>query len=68
LIFYAFFHGRILEGEMSKAARVAGSSSLASTSSQKSEGHPLVAIAIFCGIGLLATLVAILMGMELTLY
>jgi uncharacterized transporter YbjL len=51
---------------MSKAARIVSAAiSAASTSSQKSQGHPLVTIALFCGIGLLVSLVAIHMGLQL---
>jgi hypothetical protein len=54
---------------MPKAARVAATISAApSVSSQKSQGHPLVTIALFCGIGLLISLVAIHMGLELSFY
>jgi hypothetical protein len=55
---------------MPKAARIsaqitASPTSPASTvSSQKSESHPLVAIALFSGIGLLISLVAILFGVQ----
>jgi hypothetical protein len=57
---------------MPKAARVSAqipassaSSVPASTaSSEKSESHPLVSIALFSGIGLLVTLVAILLGVQ----
>jgi hypothetical protein len=31
---------------------------------KQSEGHPLVSIALFCGIGLLVSLVAMLMGVQ----
>jgi hypothetical protein len=47
---------------MPKAARISARIPAATVSSEKSEGHPLVPIAIFCGIGLLASLIAILMG------
>jgi hypothetical protein len=33
-------------------------------SAKQSEGHPLVSIALFCGIGLLVSLVAMLMGVQ----
>ena len=33
-------------------------------SSQKSDGHPLISIAIFSGVGLLASLIAVLCGVE----
>jgi hypothetical protein len=47
---------------MRKAARISAPISDASASSEPSEGHPLVWIALFCGTGLLVSLVAILMG------
>ena len=34
-------------------------------SSQKSDGHPLISIAIFSGVGLLASLIEILCGVQL---
>jgi hypothetical protein len=33
-------------------------------SSQKSDGHPLISIAIFSGLGLLGSLIAILCGVQ----
>jgi uncharacterized transporter YbjL len=51
---------------MSKAARtISAAIAAASTSSQRSQGHPLVTISLFCGVGLLVSLVAIHMGLEL---
>jgi hypothetical protein len=53
---------------MPKAVRIsppisASTASSASTvSSEKSNNSPLVSIALFCGIGLLVSLLAILMG------
>ena len=57
---------------MPKAARVSASIPASesqpekseSISQEKSEGHPLVSIALFCGIGLLVSLVAALMGVS----
>jgi hypothetical protein len=53
---------------MPKAARVSVSipapSAPTAASPEKSEGHPLVSIALFCGIGLLVSLVAILCGVQ----
>jgi hypothetical protein len=46
---------------MLKAARTYQSIPVSTTSSEKSDGHPLVPIALFSGIGLLASLIAILM-------
>ncbi len=34
------------------------------TEPEQSQGHPLVSIALFCGIGLLVSLMAMLMGVE----
>jgi hypothetical protein len=50
---------------MPKAA-VARISVIAATtaSPQQTEGHPLVPIALFSGIGLLVSLVAVLMGVQ----
>lgn len=53
---------------MPKAARVAAPISATSVSPRKSEGHPLVTIALFCGIGLLASLIAIHVGLQLSVY
>jgi hypothetical protein len=47
---------------MPKAARISVPIPASTASSEKSEGHPLVPVAIFSGIGLLASLIAILMG------
>jgi hypothetical protein len=52
---------------MPKATRVSVSipvSETSSSSSEASESHPLVSIALFCGIGLLISLVSILMGVQ----
>jgi hypothetical protein len=55
--------------DMPKAARVsvpipASSVSSETSKSEKSVGHPLVSIALFCGIGLLVSLVAMLWGVQ----
>ncbi|WP_291571555.1 hypothetical protein [Bradyrhizobium sp.] len=47
---------------MPKAARISAQILAPTASSEKSDGHPLVAIALFSGIGLLASLIAILAG------
>jgi len=54
------------EPDMPKAAaaRVYASVATTTASPQRSEGHPLVPIALFSGIGLLVSLVAILMGVQ----
>jgi len=50
---------------MPKATRVSLSLPVAPIStSDTSEGHPLVWISLFCGIGLLVSLVAILTGVQ----
>jgi hypothetical protein len=53
---------------MPKTTRVSLSIPESSVSSDKSEGHPLVLIALFCGIGLLISLVWILMGARIAGY
>jgi hypothetical protein len=53
---------------MPKATRVSVSIPASSILSDRSEGHPLATIALFCGVGLLASLVAILMGAEAAWY
>jgi len=47
---------------MPKAARISASLPASTAASEKSESNPLVSIAIFSGIGLLVSLVALLMG------
>jgi hypothetical protein len=49
---------------MPKAVRVSARIPASSVSSKKTENHPLVPIAIFCGIGLLVSLIAVLMGVQ----
>jgi hypothetical protein len=50
---------------MPKAARVSVSIPASSVSPEKkSESHPLVSIALFCGIGLLVSLAAALWGVQ----
>ena len=49
---------------MPKATRVSVSIPASRISSHTSEGHPLVRIALFSGAGLLASLIAILMGVQ----
>ncbi len=49
---------------MSKATRVGESIRASTDSSETSDGHPLVSIALFSGIGLLVSLVAILIGVQ----
>jgi hypothetical protein len=55
------------ELDMTKAAHVSAPISASTASSEKlkkSESHPLVSISLFCGIGLLVSLVAILLGVQ----
>jgi hypothetical protein len=56
-----FDHFSIGKPEMQKAARISQSIPVSMASSEKSGNHPLVPIALFSGIGLLASLIAILM-------
>ncbi len=50
------------EPEMPKAARISPVISASTASSKKSDYSPLISIALFSGIGLLVSLLAILMG------
>jgi hypothetical protein len=59
--FYPFEFG---VPDMPKAARISVQVPASTASSEKSESHPLVSIAIFSGIGLLVSLIAILMGVQ----
>jgi hypothetical protein len=56
-----FEHFCIGEFEMPKAARISQSILVSTASPQQLDDHPLVPIALFSGIGLLASLIAILM-------
>jgi hypothetical protein len=49
---------------MPKAARISAQVPASTASSEKSDSHPLVLIALFSGIGLLLSLVAILVGVS----
>jgi hypothetical protein len=53
---------------MPKAARISvqipASTTASTTTSEKSQSHQFVSIAIFSGIGLLVSLIAILMGVQ----
>ncbi|WP_197033617.1 hypothetical protein [Bradyrhizobium sp. URHD0069] len=49
---------------MPKAARVSAPLPASGASSQKSDGHPLVSIALFSGIGLLVSLIAVILGVQ----
>jgi hypothetical protein len=50
--------------EMPKAARIFVPISASTGSFDRSDNSPLVAIALFSGIGLLASLIAVLMGVQ----
>jgi hypothetical protein len=47
---------------MSKAARLAVSRPASTVSSDKSDSHQLISVALFSGIGLLVSLIAVLLG------
>jgi hypothetical protein len=53
---------------MPKAARIAQSIPVSTASPQKVEDHPLVPIALFSGIGLLAALISVLAGIPAAWY
>jgi hypothetical protein len=53
---------------MPKAARISASVSASTASSEKSDSHPLVTVALVSGTGLLASLVALLLGVPLAWY
>jgi hypothetical protein len=59
-----FYHLCIGEPDMPKADRISARIPASTASSEKSESHPLVSIAIFSGIGLLVSLIAILMSAQ----
>jgi hypothetical protein len=52
---------------MPKASRIAASIPVSSTS-PKSDDHPLASVALLSGIGLLASLIAVLMGVHVAWY
>jgi len=52
----------LLEADMPNGVRISFPAS--KISSQKSDGHPLISIAIFSGVGLLASLIEILCGAQ----
>jgi hypothetical protein len=56
-----------LERDMPKATRIAASIPVSSTS-PKPDDRPLASVALFSGIGLLASLVAVLMGVQVAWY
>jgi hypothetical protein len=49
---------------MPKAVRVSTQIPASTASSQKSESHPLVSIALFSEIGLLISLIAVILGVS----
>jgi hypothetical protein len=49
---------------MPKAVRVSGPIPASAASSEKSDGHPLVSIALFSAIGLLVSLIAVILGIQ----
>jgi hypothetical protein len=50
------------ESDMPKTARISAPVSSSTASSEKSDSSQLISIAIFSGIGLLVSLIAIIMG------
>ena len=59
-----FLNFYLLEPDMPKGVRIVASLPASKISSRKSDGHPLVTIALFSGLGLLVTFIAILCGMQ----
>jgi hypothetical protein len=57
-----FDHLFIWRSDMPKAVRISSPIRTTVASSEKSDNSPLISIALFCGIGLLVSLVAVLMG------
>jgi hypothetical protein len=53
---------------MPKAARIARPLRASTAASEKSEGRPLIIVALFCGVGLLLSLIAIIMGVPAAWY
>ena len=49
---------------MPKAARISAPIPASTISSDKTDSHPLVPLALFCGIGLLVSLIAVIMGIQ----
>jgi hypothetical protein len=54
----------LLEPGMSKVVRVSTSIPASKSSSRESEHHQLISIALFSGIGLLVSLIAVLLGVQ----
>jgi hypothetical protein len=59
-----FYHFALESLIMPKAVRISAQIPASTASSAKSESHPLVVIALFSGIGLLISLVAVLFGVQ----
>jgi len=59
-----FDHLFIGEPDMPKAVRVSAQIPASAASSEKSESHPLVSIALFSGVGLLVSLIAVILGVS----
>jgi hypothetical protein len=59
-----FDHLCIGEPDMPKAVRVSTQIAASTASSEKSDSHPLVSIALFSGLGLLISLTAVLLGVS----
>jgi hypothetical protein len=59
-----FFQTYELEPDMPKAVRVSTSIPASKVSSKESDHHQLISIALFSGIGLLVSLVAVLLGVQ----
>jgi hypothetical protein len=58
------FQTNELEPDMSKVVRVSPSIPASQVSSRASDNHQLISIALFSGIGLLISLVAVLLGVQ----
>jgi hypothetical protein len=59
---WGFSNFYLLEPDMPNGARISVAAS--KISSQKSDGHPLITIALFSGVGLLVSLISILCGVQ----
>jgi hypothetical protein len=63
-----FDHRRVRRAYMPKAAHIARPLRASTAASEKSEGRPLIIVALFCGVGLLLSLIAIIMGVPAAWY
>jgi hypothetical protein len=59
-----FDHLYIGEPDMPKAVRVSTPIPASTASSEKSDSHPLVSIALFSGVGLLVSLIVVILGVS----